>query len=1266
MILTLLLLAAQDWPSWRYDAARTSSSPHALPEELRAEWRLELPPRRPAWPDQPRMQIDAVYEPVVAGRKLIVPSMEIDGVVAYDTRRGVELWRCWADGPVRFPAVIAEGRVYFASDDGYLYCVALETGVLQWRFRGGPSDRLVLGNERLISTWPARGAPVVANGRVTFAAGIWPFMGIFIHTLDAKTGRALWTTDGDGSVYMQQPHNTDSFAGVAPQGPLALLGDKLLIPGGRSVPALYEAKNGKLVHFKFADNGRRGGADVVAAGDVYFAAGAAFDAATGLFVADYARELVVTRDRFYHAGKKKDLISAAPPASTIVEAPDRKGVLVKKKTWKTGRSESAESPLITCLIKAGPRLYAGVDGAVRVYSEGERPRLLAEHAVEGTPASLLAADGRLFVVTREGWIHAFSGEAREPRVLARRATPEIPDRAGYEVLYSKAPAAELVPRIGKSAHHVIVVHPDETVVAELRRLLPDYGRAGVALRGTPESTQLPSYLASQVELPGATPSPDLLARVYGILRPHGGRLLLPGGGEDLDRRAAGLDGVKVAELNGVPCLLRPGAPAGAADWTHENADAANTRVSRDKRVRAPLGLLWFGGPSHEGILPRHGHGPQPQVLEGRLFIEGVDKLRAIDIYTGRLLWETSLPGVGDFFNNTAHQPGANATGSNFVSTPQGIFIAWKDRCVRLDPESGRILREYRLPDGRGDWGGITFVDGVLIGGAEPLNDVVVNRMTEGGFDDPLAGTTAEKEKNPLIKKLSSFRGDNDSFSSSRRLVGLDPDSGRVLWTVQARAGFRHHTLCAGGGRLYVIDRHSGPQADRLKKKGMRDPLPPRLLAFDVKDGRELWRIEDGVFGTWLSYSAGRDMLIEAGRVARDSLVDEPKGMIARQGATGAQVWWKKSNSGPAMIHGDTIFMADRACDLLTGQPRGRLHPLTLLPVEWIYARTYGCNTPMVSEHLLTFRSGAAGFFDLAGDGGTGNLGGFRSSCTNNLVVAGGVLCAPDYTRTCICSYQNQTSLALVPMPENEMWTFFGSSELKGAVRRIGVNFGAPGDRRDPDGTLWLEYPSAGGKSPQAPVLIGGDKLEYFRRHSSVASGEGPSWVSSSGAKGVREVVLTLDKNAKEDRDCRVRLHFIEPDGLAPGARVFDVSIQGETVLENFDPAREGGGPWRATVREFGPLPIGKELKVKFKARSGTPILCGIEVLPADAELLLKPESPERIVVAESARPVSSPDSDADDDRPFRWPPGLEAFLLVLLGTLSFYLLFTRLRVRRAA
>ena len=114
----------------------------------------------------------------------------------------------------------------------------------------------MLGNERLISMWPARGAPVIADGKIYFAAGIWPFMGIFLHALDARTGELVWTNDGDGSTYIKQPHNADSFAGVAPQGALVVRGDKLLVPGGRSVPACYDRHTGKLLYYQLAENAK--------------------------------------------------------------------------------------------------------------------------------------------------------------------------------------------------------------------------------------------------------------------------------------------------------------------------------------------------------------------------------------------------------------------------------------------------------------------------------------------------------------------------------------------------------------------------------------------------------------------------------------------------------------------------------------------------------------------------------------------------------------------------------------------------------------------------------------------------------------------------------------------------------------------------------------------------------------------------------------------------------------------------------------------------
>src|SRR5262245_12679779 len=160
---------AGDWPMWRYDANRSGASPHELPAKLYLQWVREYRPMKPAWPDQDKMQFDIVREPVVAGQTIYFNSSRYDAMRALNTRTGEEKWTYFVDGPIRFAPVVWEGKLYFTSDDGYLYCLRGDTGKLLWKFRGGPSDRKILGNERLISTWPARGAPVIADGKVYFA-----------------------------------------------------------------------------------------------------------------------------------------------------------------------------------------------------------------------------------------------------------------------------------------------------------------------------------------------------------------------------------------------------------------------------------------------------------------------------------------------------------------------------------------------------------------------------------------------------------------------------------------------------------------------------------------------------------------------------------------------------------------------------------------------------------------------------------------------------------------------------------------------------------------------------------------------------------------------------------------------------------------------------------------------------------------------------------------------------------------------------------------
>jgi len=98
----------------------------------------------------------------------------------------------------------------------------------------------------------------------------------------------------------------------------------------------------------------------------------------------------------------------------------------------------------------------------------------------------------------------------------------------------------------------------------------------------------------------------------------------------------------------------------------------------------------------------------------------------------------------------------------------------------------------------------------------------------------------------------------------------------------------------------------------------------------------------------------------------------------------------------------------------------------------------------------------------------------------------------------------------------------------------------------------------------------------------------------------------------------LRLHFVEPvygPGLETGggenSRTFNVLVNGNVVLNDFDILSDAGGAFIADVRVFKDIQPGPNgiLKVGFNARREQPLVCAIEVEPAAPHRL----NPIRIV-----------------------------------------------------
>lgn len=1225
---SLTVARAVDWPTWRFDAGRSASTPEQLPAELDLHWTRIMPPLKPAWPEDPRLQFDAHYEPIIADGILYFGASRNDSITAVDLRSGETLWRFFAEGPVRFAPLHHKGRLYFGADDGALYCLDAKTGSLQWRFVAAPTGRKVIGSERVISVWPVRGGPVLVDGKIHFTVGVWPFEGTFLYSVDPSSGKAV-ELQRTNTASTEIEHDVVTLDNLTPQGYLAATDSTLLIPQGRSTVATLDRRTRKFGTFSYGTHGVTN-YHVSASGCWLFHGAVTYDTAQKKQISSSTRTPVIDGDVLYAADG--DGVSAFDLSDVkVVEKTDRRGkkttVSVLNQLWSVPYSklrgipaadaatQLKERPLVVDL-KAGSRIYGHQgDFVFALDVSAQEPTVSWSTETGRAVASLVAASGHLVVTTQDGqmmgfgegpvgksrvlkesvgWLETRKSEGSETQKRVERILDEQDSSDAYCVLLG-APSDELIwELLRQSKFRLVVIDPDSRRVQELRQKIGEtIGPRLVAHAGNPLEYQLPPYMASLVlcETPerfGLNSDPRALAELFRILRPYGGTAWLAGDNAQHEKLAANAASLKLAQaeltFGGDHSLLtKVGALPGSADWTHEYGDESNTLMSRDTLVKAPLGVLWFGGPAADGSLfyNRHFWGPSMAVIGGRMFLQGPGKMTAVDVYTGRILWQLPLEGEAKYLpGRRGNDFEGNLAGYHFLAVEDAVYLVHGKSCLKLDPRTGEQINEFKLPNPDDDWGRIRVIGGKLI--AEIFRDIDKDKSKLPPGRQLLAGTKAAVE-----------------------ILAIDRNTGSKLWSHAAEASFP--VLSVGKDRVFAFD---GALESFYKDWKRRGNIPKAsdiryAKAIDLATGELIWKQPTDLIGTWMSYSGGSDVV----------LMSNKSSIMAVNGRNGKELW-RQSSEGvgfrghPESLWDRVIVWNDRLLDqrgpglawnLLTGERVPRIHPVTNEETPWEFTKSgHHCNYAIASPHLMTFRADTAGFCDIE-SGNTSRLNGFRSGCRNSLIPANGVLNAPNMAHGCICGYSLFTSLALVNLPQTEVWSYSALKfdAKKDAIRRVGINFGAPGDRQDESGTLWVDYPGAGGSSPAIPVKVTGDNLSYFRRHSSLLQGDGVKWVAGSGVEGATSITLTLSPTEpKEPRVYTVRLHFTEPDNTPPGERVFDVSLQGKLVADNMDIARESEGRHVAIVREFPNVEAGTTLTLNLTPRSGRTVLSGIEVVAA--------------------------------------------------------------------
>jgi outer membrane protein assembly factor BamB len=272
----------------------------------------------------------------------------------------------------------------------------------------------------------------------------------------------------------------------------------------------------------------------------------------------------------------------------------------------------------------------------------------------------------------------------------------------------------------------------------------------------------------------------------------------------------------------------------------------------------------------------------------------------------------------------------------------------------------------------------------------------------------------------------------------------------------------------------------------------------------------------------------------------------------------------------------------------------RTNPLTGLKEARIFPKRYGCDGGVDYGALFTMRSATAAFYDKRTESGTINISGPRSGCTNSIIPANGLLNVPYFYEGCTCSYPLPMAVSLTSMPEEfEQWTSWGEvpfATLDGKIKRLGLNLGAPGDRKTDDGTLWLNHPDVGGPSPKLSITTKPETPEFFYRHSLFMNGgDGWPWVTASGARGLRSITIKGIKPGSYS----VSLLFSAPDKKECS---FSVSINGQERLKNVQPLGDAGIPMQGSKRLIQNVEVSGPITIELTPIKGTTVLCGVELI----------------------------------------------------------------------
>jgi len=433
--------------------------------------------------------------------------------------------------------------------------------------------------------------------------------------------------------------------------------------------------------------------------------------------------------------------------------------------------------------------------------------------------------------------------------------------------------------------------------------------------------------------------------------------------------------------------------AGARSWGHMYGSADNSAFNGEElggvRSVDHLDVHWLGRPGARYQSDRQNRKAAPLTSNGRLFLQGLHRIIALDAFSGQALWNIELPNMARF-NVPRDCANSCAEGDEYFLAMQGFLF-------EFDGEDGHIKRQHPVrPGGRDDfewdWGFVAATHGRLVG--TPVKAGAPFTAWWGGdaWYDAREGEAAKK-----------VCGDG--------IFALERESGDLAWQRSGSLVLHPTITIADQAVTFLECRNSELLAANHRRIGSQKLWQDLwLVSLDLQTGEVLWEREatpvPGRVAIYLAQSDGKLVMVSSagGEFA----------VYAFDAGTGSSLWrrkftWEvdhhgKSLSRPLIVNGK-VYLRPAVMDLENGEPLAQPFP-----------EGHQCGTYVASRNALFLRAGELAAWDVL-EGRATRWQRLRPDCWISTIPAEGMLLSPEGGGGCSCGTWIQTSIGFMPKDE---------------------------------------------------------------------------------------------------------------------------------------------------------------------------------------------------------------------------------------------------------